>query len=1065
MHLRTLTVQAVGPFAGRHTVDFADLAASGLFLLEGPTGSGKSTLIDAVVFALYGKVASSEASDDRLRSAYASDDLPTVVDLTFEVGSGVYRVRRSPGYERAKRRGTGTTRQQPSVTLWRLSPDAPTSSGLDDVVQGEVLSTRLDEAGAELQRVVGLDRLQFVQTIVLPQGEFARFLRADPEDRRGLLQRIFGTQVYERLQQRLAELRREADQAVRAAREALAGTAAHFVGAARLSAAEGDGLRADVSAAAASGLVDQVRDRLRARLDMLHEDSARAQETVEQAQRAWTAAREGLDETLRVAGLRERRTALRGELATLRADEAAQRRVRERLEAARSAAGVRALLAGVDAAETGVDEAQAAVRTAFARAPQDVVGLPGVAAVTGLAAADGDAGARGVALADVPGPDEAPAVVPDPAATGAVITALGGVRDRALADAAALDRLVALEGRLDEGRRAVATARAAVATARQELAGYEDWLAGRPGERAELQRRVEQVGAVAGRAEALARDVTAAEEVCVRVTALGAARQELTAAEKRLEDAAAAAFDAANRESALRQAWIAGMAGELAEELTVGEPCPVCGSPEHPAPAARGEDHVSRKAVSAAEVERRVREQALQEARDDAVRLGQRVESLVEQVGDLTEAVAQERFAAATAALAEARRAEQEQVVLAEALSRHDADTADRRERRDEAQRALARAESEAESLAARVAAEEVEVAQGLDGYPSVADRRAALRERSAAAGTLRDALEARVRAAHQLEARLAELATGLAEHGFDSAAQARSALLDAETVGALDAQVSAHAAAWDRVTAALAEPEIAALPEDVVVDVAAAQDVERAARAAADEASGAAQVARERAEAAEAAARDVLAAADAVAARAAEAAPVTRLADLATGNGGDNPRRLSLATYVLMRRFEDVVAAANARLVGMSDGRYELVRSDEKEDVSARRTGLAMRVVDHWTGQQRDPRTLSGGESFYVSLCLALGLADVVTAEAGGIELGTLFVDEGFGSLDPHTLDQVLTELGRLRAGGRVVGVVSHVEALKQSIADRIEVRPTPGGPSRLTVLAGGASAVESTG
>ena len=123
------------------------------------------------------------------------------------------------------------------------------------------------------------------------------------------------------------------------------------------------------------------------------------------------------------------------------------------------------------------------------------------------------------------------------------------------------------------------------------------------------------------------------------------------------------------------------------------------------------------------------------------------------------------------------------------------------------------------------------------------------------------------------------------------------------------------------------------------------------------------------------------------------------------------------------MRRFEDVVAAANDRLLLVSDGRFELERSDEKEDVRARNTGLAMRVLDHRTGRPQDPRQLSGGETFYVSLCLALGMADVVTAEAGGIDLGTLFVDEGFGSLDEHTLDQVLAELGaaaRRWPGGR---------------------------------------------
>ncbi|MCL2091061.1 MAG: hypothetical protein FWH11_07560 [Micrococcales bacterium] len=112
------------------------------------------------------------------------------------------------------------------------------------------------------------------------------------------------------------------------------------------------------------------------------------------------------------------------------------------------------------------------------------------------------------------------------------------------------------------------------------------------------------------------------------------------------------------------------------------------------------------------------------------------------------------------------------------------------------------------------------------------------------------------------------------------------------------------------------------------------------------------------------------------------------------------------------------------------------------------------MRVVDHWTGIQRDPRTLSGGESFYVSLCLALGLADTVGAESGGIRLGTLFVDEGFGSLDDQVLDQVLAELARLRAGGRTVAIVSHVETLKQAVTDRIEVRITPEGPSTLRVV-----------
>ena len=179
----------------------------------------------------------------------------------------------------------------------------------------------------------------------------------------------------------------------------------------------------------------------------------------------------------------------------------------------------------------------------------------------------------------------------------------------------------------------------------------------------------------------------------------------------------------------------------------------------------------------------------------------------------------------------------------------------------------------------------------------------------------------------------------------------------------------------------------------------------------------------------------------------------MVRLADVANGATAANPSGITLGTYVLMRRFEDVVAAANDRLRGMLAGRFTLETSDERESGSrARRTGLALAVHDHTTDTVRDPRSLSGGETFTVSLCLALGLADVVQAEAGGVSLGTLFVDEGFGTLDPEALDGVLVQLSRLTAGGRQVGIVSHVEELKQRIPERIAVRRTTGGGSRVT-------------
>ncbi len=184
----------------------------------------------------------------------------------------------------------------------------------------------------------------------------------------------------------------------------------------------------------------------------------------------------------------------------------------------------------------------------------------------------------------------------------------------------------------------------------------------------------------------------------------------------------------------------------------------------------------------------------------------------------------------------------------------------------------------------------------------------------------------------------------------------------------------------------------------------------------------------------------------------AAATAPVIYLAGLA--KGVDGHRRIALTTYVLRHWFEQVVAAANVRLAVMSSGRYELRRIDEGES-RRQRVGLTLSVIDRYTGEQRSPRSLSGGEAFYTSLALALGLADVVKAEAGGVDLQTLFIDEGFGSLDEQTLDQVLGVIDELRDRGRAVGIVSHVADLKERVTERLEVRRLPDGSSTARVVA----------
>ncbi|HWU31842.1 MAG TPA: SbcC/MukB-like Walker B domain-containing protein, partial [Marmoricola sp.] len=176
------------------------------------------------------------------------------------------------------------------------------------------------------------------------------------------------------------------------------------------------------------------------------------------------------------------------------------------------------------------------------------------------------------------------------------------------------------------------------------------------------------------------------------------------------------------------------------------------------------------------------------------------------------------------------------------------------------------------------------------------------------------------------------------------------------------------------------------------------------------------------------------------------KAAQVTALSGLLEGTSADNQLRMRLSAFVLAERLRQVIAAANARLQTISEGRYVLNYQEER-GAGDNRGGLSLSVLDEWTGIRRDPTTLSGGETFVVSLCLALGLADTVADESGGLRIDTLFIDEGFGSLDSQTLDSVIDILGQLSQGGRVTGVVSHVQELRERLPAVLEVIPSKSG------------------
>jgi exonuclease SbcC len=1000
MNLHRLTLRAIGPYAGEHSIDFAALGASGTFLLEGPTGSGKSTIIDAVVFALYGGLAGSASTPDRLRSHHAAPDVEPFVELVFENGAGVHRIRRTPAYRRPKARGTGTTPANATAKLWRLSsPDA---------VDGEIVSISTQEAGAEISRILGLTRQQFVQTVVLPQGEFAAFLRSTGEKRKEVLQSLFGTEIYERTTAELVEQRKAAHASVAAADREIELARARLL--------EASGLDADVLDEALAA------DRTAAVLEGLEVTAAAA-----------------ATDRARVLAVRD-----------------TARRSLDRVRALRAALDRRADLI---VRQTRLDEGDAeiaTVRLRVAAATRAATVTDALAAVTRAADAERDTASRlAEATGGVPDGDGTGSAAGEGAPARADLVAR---RDARLSELALLAEVARTERALPARRVALEAAEQSLLDADGRRRELDDRLVAAPADRASL---VVEREALADRSTDLAAAEQATAEARVRLRDLDdldALGRAVDAASARLADDSAAALEALDDEAGLRRRQIEGMAGHLAAGLVVGDPCPVCGSREHPAPASPGAAHPTDDQVEAASLIARAAEARQRESAARHATAEGRAAEARRALGDLTRDDIESELAGLALRVSEATRARAALAAADAALVAHDREVDRLRTELDDLRERAATGRERVAADRRALLDDEAEITRLLDGRaPTVAELAASVRdgvERDTRLLTLLDAAEV---ASDAAAVRRAELVAALERSGFDDVDQVADAALEAGDLAALEAHVSAHDRERAIVEAGLAEPEVAELTGDETADVESAVEALALVEAELDEVTDRATRAGDRADRS----RQALAALEAVTAAADDAVEharaVVRMANLASASTGENVKGVTLGTYVLLRRFDEVVAAANVRLSVMSSGRYELASSDEREVGSrSRKTGLSLVIRDATTDTTRDPGSFSGGETFYASLSLALGLADVVQAEAGGLELGTLFVDEGFGSLDPDTLDAVMGELGRLSASGRVIGIVSHVDELKQRIADRVEVRRRPDGSSVLRSTVG---------
>jgi exonuclease SbcC len=528
---------------------------------------------------------------------------------------------------------------------------------------------------------------------------------------------------------------------------------------------------------------------------------------------------------------------------------------------------------------------------------------------------------------------------------------------------------------------------------------------------------------------------------------------EAQAEQARLGLAVTRAKDAVVTEGERRRRRLEGMAGELAGQLAPQAPCPVCGSTEHPRPATVGDQYVSAEQVERAEADRRGAEAEAEALRARVTSLEAEIARAEGEAGGATVDALRLEVAHAQAAVDEVSgdrerlTAIDQELDAAKRLSHELGGVVERAE-------GASRAAAETTQRTRHDLERDLElVVRARGDHASVRDREAALRSRS-------DVLERALEAAEVLdvcrkdvEQRTQQVQRELARAEFPDRGAAERAALSEQERHRLAAAIEVRERTLTGIAERLADPAIAVIDERAVIDVESAAELLQQREAVEQQALASLTAAEE---SCRRAGEGAAAVRQALLARRCEASvtePLIRVADIVAAASSVNARAMTLSTFVLIERFRDVVAAANHRLATMSDGRYTLAHIVDKE--GQRRSGLGLVVNDIHTDRPRDPKTLSGGETFYCSLALALGLADVVTAESGGVSLETLFIDEGFGSLDAATLDLVLDVLARLSRSGRTVGVVSHVTELKERIAERIQVRRLPRGTSTLEVLA----------
>lgn len=915
-----LTLSAFGPYAGTAMVDFEKLGEGGIYLITGDTGAGKTTIFDAITFALYGEASGNNREPSMLRSKYALPGTPTYVELTFRYGGRIYTVRRNPDYLRAKERGEGMTSQKAEACL--IYPD------------GRPPVTKYKEVTKAVTEIIGLDRNRFTQIAMIAQGDFLKLLLARTEERISIFREIFNTTPYrifqDALKDQVSKLRNETDSLTQSILQYRSG----------ISCGDDSSLKQELDAlkrTSSPGIVQDILDLL---LRILEEDKsslgeieAKLLQTEKQADQTAGELERALQKEQWVAQLGKLEQEIGGHRERIRQAEEVFSRCEARLPLCDT-------LAGKIDTETGK-------------------------------------------LANY---EEQERLLKQKTETEAETAREQQKKNRAEEAAASLKQRIA--GAKKELK---------------QLNGSPAKAASLKGQLSELERGIQDL-----------KELSASTETCRQLC-----REHQAAAQDYKRSYENYQVYKGNFEQ-MERAFLDEQAGILAAGLRPGVPCPVCGSTEHPMPAALRTDAPTEQQLNAAReklasLEKQVsslsREAGMKKGRADTA-LASWQDSVRRIFGELPPEKAQESVSSRLSDL------ENQRKELLSALQKAEKDAA----RAAEVEQAMPKAERKLEQSYQEISEQSQRltelssllsaVTERLNAisteYPTKQEALSRIEEMKRQKDTIRAEYD---RASAALQKLRQELAAGLAAR---DTLQKQADHTDLPPVSALQER-----------KALLGREKIRLSAEKDTVTVRVSTN-SRAMESIGTQGNALAEAEK-------------------------KLSWVKALADTAGGtvSGKD---KIMLETYVQMNYFDRILSRANLRLMSMTGGQYELVRRKEADSLRSQ-SGLELDVLDHYNSTGRSVKTLSGGESFQASLCLALGLSDEIQESSGGIRLESMFVDEGFGSLDEESLEQALRVLQNLSEGNRLVGIISHVSELKERIDRKILVKKEKTGGSSLRV------------